>query len=45
MSPPVPQKAGESPPEPTPDDEPGSGIADCFRAIEQEPDGPSQPDK
>jgi hypothetical protein len=43
MPPPDPPEAGEPlpqpapPPEPAPDEDPGQGIANCFRAIEEEP--------
>ena len=38
MSPPDPPEAGEPPPEPTPAEEPGQGIADCYRALEDDPE-------
>jgi hypothetical protein len=40
MLPPDPPKTGEPPPE-----DPGHGIADCYRAIEDEPDAAEAPIK
>jgi hypothetical protein len=37
MPPPDPPEVGEPPPEATPEEDPGLGIADCFRAIDEEP--------
>ena len=36
MRPPDPSDTGELPPKPSPDEKHGSGLADCFRAIEDE---------
>ena len=37
MPPPDPPEVGEPSPDRTPEDDPGHGIADCYRAIEDEP--------
>ena len=38
MPPLDPEEIGESLPEPTPEEDPGQGIANCYRAIENEPE-------
>ena len=44
MPPPDPPEAVEPQPEPTPEEDPGHGIADCYRAIEDEPEAGSPKD-